>query len=80
MSKLQVEELESRQLMNGTGILSQPPPFQLPAASTHALMTTERTSFIHYDGRISAFGWGWSSGNMPDISLLGSNSVRHTSC
>src|SRR5947208_1302303 len=70
MSKLQLEELESRQLLNGTGILSQPPPSQPLTAFTHSFMMIERAFFMDYDGHVGAFGWGWFEGERADISLL----------
>src|SRR5215472_1342735 len=70
MSRLQVEELESRQLLNSPGIFSQSPFAQTLEAFSHSLMTAERALFVDYEDHIGAFAWGWSDGARADMSPL----------
>jgi hypothetical protein len=61
MRKLQVEELEPRHLLNGTGFSHQPPP-PLPSFLTLGTVTirvAEPAPFVYLDGgRETLIGWG----------------------
>ena len=59
MYKLQVEEFESRQLLNSTSFSPQRPLSQSFTAVTYALMVVERSPFVDYGGHGGPFGWGW---------------------
>jgi hypothetical protein len=70
MSKLQVEELESRQLLNGSGNFPPLPRPPFLATFTHSFVMLERTFAIDYENHVGAFDWGWFDRGRADISLL----------
>ncbi len=61
MCNLQMEELEPRQLLDGTGFSPQPPLWQPSAAVAYAaFMVAERSPFVDYGGHARPLGWSWS--------------------
>jgi hypothetical protein len=64
MYHLQVEELEPRQLLNGTYFSSGPPFSEASAAGTFVAWVTERSAFVEFDVRLPGgeveFGLSWS--------------------
>jgi hypothetical protein len=68
MLNAQLEELESRQLLNGNSISAQFVPPQPSAPSTFWI--TERLAFVDYAGRLELFGWGWSTEPVLEIGRL----------
>ena len=70
MYKLQVEELESRQLLNGTNFLPQAPTSLSLTAFTHSLITAEYSSVIDYEGHTAAFGLGWPDEGGVEITMF----------
>src|SRR5438067_2542195 len=59
MLKLQIEELEARQLLNGSSFAPGRLPLQPSAAVPYANWATEHLPFADYRGQVDLFGWGW---------------------
>src|SRR5205807_5925101 len=57
MSNLKVDELEPRQMLNGTGFASQAAPLQLSAVFTETVALIERLPLVDSGGRFDRTGW-----------------------
>src|SRR5438034_982610 len=57
MSNLKVDELEPRQMLNGTGFGSQVAPLQLSAIFTETMAFIERSPLVDYGGHLDRTGW-----------------------
>src|SRR5438552_17184934 len=70
MLKLQIEELEARQLLNGSNFAPGPLPLQPSAVVSYANWATERLPFADYGGQVDLFGWGWPGGGGTEVIRL----------
>jgi len=70
MRNLQLESLETRQLLNGNSVSTQLLPSQSPPEAPSTPWITGRFLFIDYGGRPELFGWAWSGEGGMEIGRL----------